>query len=256
MEQLLIRKLEDIIGEIHSNEILNEQGWTSEVRRLVTDKGIYLLKSSYDERYRSWLKTEAQVLEKLSTAPKFPVPQYYGFVQEEKSSHLIMSFEEGITLTAALKEANSLSERESLVKSFGLFLQKFHEMEPLDHFAKEIDWLDEQLERAQLYVNKGQAEGSQSLLDTLVWNKPKKVKQTMIHGDCTTDNVLVVNGEVCLFIDVSGMTVGDPRYDESLAIRKMINHPDLLKAFYEGYTYYRVSNEEFHYFEDGLYAFF
>ena len=56
----------------------------------------------------------------------------------------------------------------------------------------------------------------------------------MIHGDCTTDNVLVLDGEVKLFIDVSGMTVGDPRYDVSLAISNFIDLPELLEFFYEG----------------------
>ncbi|CAM3722350.1 phosphotransferase [Mesobacillus thioparans] len=87
-------------------------------------------------------------------------------------------------------------------------------------------------------------------------DQPQKVKQTTIHGDCTTDNELVVDGEVSLFIDVAGMTLGDPRYDESLAIRKFRDMPELLASFYEGYTRYRISDNEFRYFEEGLYEFF
>jgi aminoglycoside phosphotransferase (APT) family kinase protein len=112
----------------------------------------------------------------------------------------------------------------------------------MELLVKESDWLDVQLERAQIYVNNGQADGSQSLLDSLIRYKSKKVNQTMIHGDCTTDNVLVVDGQVSLFIDVSGMTVGDPRYDESLAIRKMIHNPELLKAFYIPTIAYQKKN--------------
>ena len=78
----------------------------------------------------------------------------------------------------------------------------------------------------------------------------------MIHGDCTTDNVFVMDGEIKLFIDVAGMTIGDPRYDVSLAIRKFVDNPELLNAFYEGYTRYRVSKDEFQYFDEGLYEFF
>lgn len=256
MNQFLRRMIEELIGEIQSDDLLSEQGWTSQVRRLVSANGIYLLKSSFEERYRDWLKTEAQVLEKLSSESEIPVAKYFGFFQQENSSHLIMSFEEGVTLTAALRNASSESERKSLLTSFGHFLQQFHEMIPNEKLVHNHDWLEEQLVRAQNYVNKGQAEGSQSLLNSLIKNKPSQVKQSMIHGDCTTDNVLVVKGKVCLFIDVAGMTVGDPRYDESLAIRKIIDNPEYLEAFYEGYTRYRVSKEEFHYFEDGLYAFF
>jgi aminoglycoside phosphotransferase (APT) family kinase protein len=82
------------------------------------------------------------------------------------------------------------------------------------------------------------------------------VQQTIIHGDCTTDNVLVFDGKVELFIDVSGMTVGDPRYDESLAIRRFLNNEEYINAFYQGYQRYRVSKNEFCYFDQGLYEFF
>nr|WP_207789232.1 phosphotransferase [Neobacillus terrae] len=94
------------------------------------------------------------------------------------------------------------------------------------------------------------------MLSQLKYEKPLPVQQTMIHGDCTTDNVLVIDGKVQLFIDVSGMTVGDPRYDESLAIRNFVNNPEYIQAFYEGYKRYKVTHEEFQYFEQGLYEFF
>lgn len=83
----------------------------------------------------------------------------------------------------------------------------------------------------------------------------RSTKPTIIHGDCNPDNVLVLDGEVYMFIDVSGMTVGDPRYDETSAIRKFSNEPEFIRAFYEGYTRYKVLNEEIEYFEN-LYDFF
>lgn len=82
------------------------------------------------------------------------------------------------------------------------------------------------------------------------------MKQTMIHGDCTTDNVLVMNGKVKMFIDVAGMTVGDPRYDEALAVGRFMKNPELLDAFYEGYNRYKINKEEYQYFDEGLYTFF
>jgi aminoglycoside phosphotransferase (APT) family kinase protein len=245
--------LQDIVGELITLEKLPEQGWTSEVSRIVTKSGTYLLKSAFKEKYRDWLRAEAMVLMSLEDGSEIPVPTYKGFIEEDDRSHLIMSFEKGITLTAALREAGTLSEKERLIRSFGRFVQKLHEQDPV--FNSEGDWLDAQLRRAQLYAEKRQSEGSLELLEQLKSSKPQNVKQTMIHGDCTTDNVLVINGEVEIFIDVAGMTVGDPRYDEALAIRKFRHHPDLLAAFYKGYTRYRVSQEEFQYFE-GLYDFF
>ncbi|UTR15773.1 aminoglycoside phosphotransferase family protein [Salipaludibacillus sp. LMS25] len=57
-----------------------------------------------------------------------------------------------------------------------------------------------------------EGEGGLQVLEQLKVNRPSPVKQTIIHGDCTTDNVLVINGEVKLFINIYAMTVGDTRY--------------------------------------------
>lgn len=256
MKEPLKKKIEAIIGEVKTADLLEEQGWCSEVRKIVTANGIYLLKSSVKERYRIWLRTEAKLLEQLSEDNQIPVPKYYGFIEEADRSHLIMSFENGVSLTTALREAQSLSEKKSLIKSFGKFLQQFHIQKPFKLLEHEEDWLDRQLAIAQYYVDNCQTEGSQELLNQLKATKPSPIQPTMIHGDCTTDNVLVMNGGVNLFIDVAAMTVGDPRYDLSLAISDFVDNTELLDAFYEGYRQYRVSLEEFHYFDEGLYEFF
>lgn len=256
MNDILQSKIEEVIGPIHKFKLLDEQGWTSEVRRILTEDRSYILKSSYKEKYRKWLKVEAQVLAKLSNNKVISVPEYFGYIEEKDSDHLIMSFEDGMSLTAALNKTIFPTERKLLIRSFGKFLNKFHEKEPLKVLKGEDDWLDGLLLKAQSYVENGQTEGSLHLLEHLKKNKPTSVKQTMIHGDCTTDNVFVIDGEVKLFIDVAGMTMGDPRYDESLAIRKFMSTPEYLTAFYEGYTRYKVTKEEFQYFNEGLYEFF
>ncbi|OIU71662.1 phosphotransferase family protein [Rossellomorea aquimaris] len=256
MNHILQGKIEEVIGSIHKTIVLDEQGWTSEVRRIFTSDRSYLLKSSYKEKYRTWLKEEAQVLKKLNKKTVISVPVYFGFIEEKDSDHLIMSFEDGMSLTAALSKAASDTERKSLIWSFGQFLHRFHEKEPLEILKGEGDWLEGQLVKAQHHAENGQCDGSLPLLEHLKTNKPAPVIHTMIHGDCTTDNVMVIDGDVQLFIDVAGMTVGDPRYDESLAIRKFMNNPEYVTAFYEGYTRYRVNMEEFHYFDEGLYEFF
>lgn len=248
--------IERIVGRIYRVEKLSEQGCTSKVRKIMTESGTYLLKSSFDERYQKWLKMEAVVLEKLSSQNVISVPRYYGFIEEDKSSHLIMSFEKGMTLTSALKNARDKSEELSLIRSFGHLIQQLHEIELPEFLYRENDWLEEQLSRAEKYLQEGQTEGSSQLLEKLLSTKPFRFTQTIIHGDCTTDNVLVVDGKVSLFIDVSGMTIGDPRYDESLAIGCFVNESDSVEAFYQGYRRYRVSKEEYQYFYEGLYEFF
>lgn len=256
MNTQLIKKIEEIVGKTTKLAILAEQGCTSEVQKIITENGCYLLKSSSEEKYKKWLKTEAQVLEKLNSQKQIPVPKYYGFVEEKLRSHIIMSFEEGITLTSTLNQVKSTTEKKLLIRSFGHFLHQLHETSEMELLNHNIDWLENQLVKAASYVEHGQTEGRLQLLEKLKANKPLPVEQTIIHGDCTTDNVLMINGEVRLFIDVAGMTIGDPRYDESLAIRSFVNDEEYKRAFYEGYKRYKVSKEEFQYFDEGLYEFF
>ncbi|WP_047983704.1 phosphotransferase [Ornithinibacillus californiensis] len=256
MNKQLISKIGNIVGEIKSITRLEEQGCTSIVQKITTNKGNYLLKSSFEKRYRDWLKQEAQVLEKLVNQTKIPVPHFYGFIEENDASHLIMSLEDGISLSSALGKAKDSQEKIALIKSFGSLLQQLHEIVPIDPLNHEGEWLEVQLELAERHLEQGGVDGDKLLLEKLKLHKPLPVKQTVIHGDCTTDNVLVINGEVKMFIDVAGMTVGDPRYDESLAIGRLKNHEEYLRAFYEGYKRYQVSSEEYSYFDEGLYEFF
>ncbi|WP_416144607.1 phosphotransferase [Planococcus koreensis] len=256
MKDDLKKKLEEIVGEITGIHILAEQGGTSEVFRIETMHDSFLLKSSSKKKYRMWLAEEAKVLEKINQKKQIPTPKFHGFIEQKDSNSLIMSFEKGMTLTTALREAANFNEQKSLINSFGQFLHDFHEKEPVSALEHSEDWLEGQLVKAQSYVNNGETSGSQELLNHLKATKPLSVKQTMIHGDCTTDNVFVIGGKVKLFIDVAGMSIGDPRYDAALAIRNFKDNPVLLDAFYEGYTRTKLTKEEFQYFDAGLYEFF
>ncbi len=255
IEQHLIEKVEGFIGEVTKIHLPEEQGWTSTVRQLSTSESKYILKSSSEERYRIWLKTEAQILKKL-LHENIPIPKFHGFIEEEDCSHLIMSYEKGITLRKALATSTTLEEKCSLITSFGEFLHQFHESSPIQSLQHDKSWLDEQLSIAEFYVGQGKTDGTKQLLEHLIANKPAPVQQTMIHGDCTIDNVLVTVGKVHRFIDVAGMTVGDPRFDEALAIRKFKDHPEYIQPFYEGYNRYKITHEELKYFDEGLYEFF
>jgi aminoglycoside phosphotransferase len=254
MNQSLKMKIEAEFGKITAIKRMPEQGSTSKVFRLDTVHHSYILKSSFQEKYRAWLKSEAQVLQKFQYETA-PLPAFHTFFEEDRASHLIMSYVNGISLTSALKQASSLSKKKALITSFGELLNRFHETEQVQP-EKEHSWLERQFSLARSYVEHGQAEGDMKLLLHMISNKPAPVYQTMIHGDCTTDNVLVVNGKVQVFIDVSGMTIGDPRYDDALAIRNFLDNPDFINAFYQGYTRNRISKSEYEYFEEGLYMFF
>jgi len=253
MNQQLNRDIERLIGPIHKTIRLAEQGCTSEVSQVMTDKGVFLLKSSFQAKYREWLKTEADVLERLR-GTEVPVPRYHGFMEYKDSSHLLMSFEDGASLSMHLRNARSDGESKSRIKAFGSFLLDLHQMSVPSLDSSPV-WLDQQLAKADIYARRGEADGSLELLQKLKENQPAPVRQTVIHGDCTTDNILVLEKGL-IWIDVAGMTIGDPRYDECLAIRKLRGNAEYIEAFYEGYTRYRVSEDEFTYFNNGLYEFF
>ena len=253
MNQQLNRDIERLIGPFHKMVRLAEQGCTSEVSQVMTDNGSFLLKSSFQAKYREWLKTEADVLERLR-GTEVPVPRYHGFMEYKDSSHLLMSFEDGASLSTCLGNARSDDESKSLIKAFGSFLFDLHQMS-VPSLASSPVWLDQQLAKAEIYARRGEADGSLELLQKLKENKPAPVRQTVIHGDCTTDNILVLEKGL-IWIDVAGMKIGDPRCDECLAIRKLRGNSEYIEAFYEGYTRYRVSEDEFTYFNNGLYEFF
>ncbi|PUB13933.1 phosphotransferase [Paenisporosarcina sp. OV554] len=88
--------------------------------------------------------------------------------------------------------------------SFGHILNQLHETKTIESLIHIDNWLDQQLLKADSYVKTGETEASIQLLEKLQSTKPIPVEQTIIHGDCTSDNVLVVDGEVRLFIDDLG----------------------------------------------------
>lgn len=258
MKTSLLRQLEELTGAVDSIKPLAEQGATSVVQKVTAERGGFIVKSAYQKRYRGWLKEEASVLQRLTGQCDIPVPLFYGFFEDEKESHLLMSYEEGITLTAALQQSANLADKEKLLINFGQLIRKLHATDPAGLFAAPDNWLEDQLEEAKRYLEQGETDGNERLYKRIAANRPAPIRQTIIHGDCTTDNVLVYQGKCRYFIDVGGMTVGDPRYDQALAIRKFIDNEKLTDAFYDGYTTHipRVTQNEYEYFEMGLYEFF
>ncbi|AJD89721.1 hypothetical protein JMA_04040 [Jeotgalibacillus malaysiensis] len=251
----LLSKIRHSTGEIDQIDLIDDQGWTSTVHKISAEHGLFILKSSFKEKYREWLKTEAGLLEKLKNQNEIPVPGYINYIEENVQNHLLMTYEKGVTLTKALRDAGSHDEKRQLMKSFGELLKRLHETQSA-HFNWNINWLEGELQRAERYLEAGECDGDRALLEKLKANPLPETTQTVIHGDCTTDNVMVADGKVSLFIDVAGMTVGDPRYDVALALRKVMADSELTEAFYEGYGRFRLNSKEFNYFENGLYEFF
>ena len=250
----ILEHFETILGKVDSFSFPKRQGVTSEVTFLQTENGLFVCKIAKKSPYNDWLLEEAKVMKHWNEETNLPIPTFYQFVEKNRESYLLMSLEEGIPLREALLKAESDEEKYALLESFGALLKQLHETIP-PTFTKE-SWLDEQLEKATYNLQNYEVDGDQPLLDKLKRHKPVPVKQTLIHGDCTIDNVLVSNGRVRTFIDLAGSTYGDPRYDISLATRSIINNEALLLAFYKGYEGVTITEEEFDYFDRGLYEFF
>lgn len=252
----IIKHFETIVGKIHSISYPKRQGATSEVTFFQADNGQFVCKTASSTLYRDWLSQETRTMKILKEETTLPIPTFYQFVEERGKSHLLMSYEKGITLREALQQANYDKEKRSLFESFGGLLKKLHETMPPQLWKMNEFWLENQLEKATYNLMNYQVDGDQALLDKLKKHKPSLTKQRLIHGDCTIDNVLVLNGKVYMFIDLVGAAYGDPRYDIALATRSIRNDEGMLKAFYKGYEREVITEEEFDYFDKGLYEFF
>jgi len=115
------------------------------------------------------------------------------------------------------------------------------------------------LNKAEYKLTHFAVDGSEERLKRLKEVRPKPIDNTLIHGDFTIDNVLVNECNIVGVIDWSGATYGDPRYDVALAIRPKYNAFDNdrdKEIFFKAYGKLRITDEEYNYFEDGLYSFF
>lgn len=245
-----------IIGKVLSFSFPNRQGATSQVTFLQTENGLFVCKIAKKSPYRGWLFEEARVMKDWNEETNLPIPIFYQYGEKNQESYLLMSLEKGIPLREALRISESDEEKYALLESFGALLKQLHETNPPTSWITKESWLDDQLEKATYNLQNFEVDGDQLLLDKLKRLKPIPVKQTLIHGDCTIDNVLVSNGRVRTFIDLAGSTFGDPRYDIALATRSFINIEGMLNAFYKGYEGIAITEEEFDYFDRGLYEFF
>ena len=253
MKCVIRQRIEQQVGLIYSIHPVAVQGGTAVVYYVKTLDGTYILKQASLPRYREWLAQEATVMQTFKSK-HIIIPTYIDYMEDEQQDYLLMSYIAGETLTTALANASEL-QRLELIRAFGRFLRQLHTRETSSTHSSQ-DWLDKQLLQADHYIKQGWTNGSRELLNALSTKQPEPVPATWIHGDCTTDNLLVRDNEIVAFIDVAGMTVGDPRYDEALATRSFRKDIQMLDAFYSGYGFSPISEETFQYFDDGLYEFY
>lgn len=236
------------------------QGHTSDVGIIESEQGSFIIKRTKGEQYCSWLTQEVRVLKCLRNT-MLPIPTVYQFVEQKDKiqSWALLQFFEGETLRQALSKEKDNDKRHEMIYNFGAILAKIHSTPCPHELIGDSAWLDVMLQRAEFNLKHYSVDGTADLLEFLKTNKPSSIKNTLIHGDYTIDNVLVHDGKIAVIFDWSGGAYGDPRYDVSLAIRPKPNAIETdseVDTFFEGYGSKILGIGEYKYFEDGLYAFF
>ncbi|GBF74374.1 aminoglycoside phosphotransferase APH(3') [Paenibacillus sp. 598K] len=245
------------------NNTFPRQGHTSDVGIIESEKGLSVLKRTRGAQYSEWLRRESYILECLSQT-NLRVPKVYQFFQHQDEaegiqSWLLMEYLQGETIRKILTHENDSGTRHNILFDFGRSLRELHSTSCPDELKSSEKWLDMILNQAEYNLEHYKVDGTAALLEKLKNKKPTDFEQTLIHGDCTIDNFLVHEGRISGIIDWSGGAYGDPRYDVSLAIRPKPNIFQSSRdhqAFFDGYGKKIITDEEYEYFEDGLYAFF
>ena len=232
------------------------QGATSQVMFLQTLHATFAAKRATQPRYRSWLRREYSILQSLAETT-LPVPRAHLFVPsayDDRESWLLMSCLPGESLRAVLRTTSDPLARPTLIVTFGQLSQAVHDCRiPAALDQEQSPWLDRMLDQAAIALQHDVVDGTPELLQHVRQHRPPAGRDTLIHGDCTLDNVLVHNGIVNGLIDWAGGGRGDPRYDLALATqveREAFGTASDYDAFYSGYRGARLTEAEHSYFLD------
>lgn len=251
-------ELIDQIGKIR-NISYPRQGHTSLVVKIDTSDHQFIIKKTHHNLYNEWLSDEYAALQFLSTTG-LPVPHTYAFHTDSKSSWLLMDYIQGISLRHYLSDQPNLRDREEVVSQYGACLLQIHECPcPVELLKDESPWIDSMLMKARYNLDNYSVDGTEDLLVRLDRNRPLQIKNTLIHGDFHTNNILVKDNKVCGIIDWPRAGYGDPRFDMALAIRPKQGVFDQARdkeVFLESYGRLRITDEEYSYFQEGIYKFF
>lgn len=249
---ILPSEIQHIIGEIDA-VIYPVQGATSQVMVIHGRRGIFVAKRATQRRYRAWLQREYVVLQSLA-ATALPVPHVYTYVHsahQDRESWLLMSYLPGETLRTVLRTESDSHARHNLLTSFGRLLRSVHGCTLPAAFRQDESWLDRTLAQAAFALQHEEVDGTPELLVRLQRYRLALIQETLIHGDCTLDNMLVQNGICRGIVDWAAGGQGDPRHDLALATqpeREAFQYPSDYDAFYQGYAGERLTEAESDYF--------
>lgn len=253
------RDLIDQMGVI-KNISFPQQGHTSVVVKIETHEHQFIIKKTEHELFNEWLLEEYKSLQSLSYTG-IPVPKVHAFQKHGKSSWLLLDYIDGISLRHFLAGKPNSKDREIVISQYGLSLKQIHETKcPIAlNNDSDISWLDSMFQRADYNLKNYKVNGTKELLLRLKREQPNPIGSTLIHGDFHTNNVLIKNNKVVGIIDWPRAACGDPRFDIALAIRPKKGVFDQVgdkDIFLEAYGRLDITEEEYWYFQEGLYKFF
>lgn len=259
---LNIKDLPDVLinqlGTI-KNISFPQQGHTSLVIKVETREHQFIIKKTEHHLFNEWLYEEYKSLQYL-TVTNILVPKVYAFHIQDNSRWLLMDYIDGISLRHFLYNNPNSKEREKVIASYGSCLKQIHESQcPKELCENKESWIDVMLMKAEYNLANHNVEGTEELLQRLKNGLPKSVDSTLIHGDFHTNNVLVKNNRVVGIIDWPRAALGDPRFDIALAIRPkqgVFDQKMDRSLFFEAYGRLEITEEEYNFFQEGLYKFF
>lgn len=236
-----------------------QQGHTSLVVKIETSEQQFIIKKTNHPLFNQWLYEEYKSLQYLAST-KILVPKVYLFHMQEKSRWLLMDYIDGVSLRKFLSGSPNSKDRERIISHYGLCLKEIHESECPNELRNKCDsWIHSMLDKASHNLANYKVNGTEELLIRLKEELPETVENTLIHGDFHTNNVLVSNNKVVGIIDWPRAALGDPRFDVALAIRPKEGIFDKIRdraLFLEAYDRFIITDEEYRYFQEGLYSFF
>jgi aminoglycoside phosphotransferase (APT) family kinase protein len=251
-------ELIDQIGTV-KNISYPRQGHTSVVVRVDTSDRSYIIKKTEHDLYNRWLAEEYAALQHLA-ATGLPIPRAYAFHVQDESRWLLMDYLDGISVRHYLESNPSQRDREKVISSYGECLKHIHRCKcPVELRKEDQAWLDMMLIKARYNIEHHDVDGTEELLLRLDSDRPAPIASTLIHGDYHTNNVLVSNNCVVGIIDWPRAAFGDPRFDIALAIRPkkgIFDREGDKVIFLESYGRTGITDDEYRYYQEGLYTFF
>lgn len=205
----------------------------------VGDDACIVIKRCAHRVYLDWLRREQVVLRAL-VGSGLPVPRFIAYAETETAGQcvgwLMMSRLPGDQFLGAVVDASPLL-RQSMFRQLGELVRRLHDTPIPAGLQRRGSWVARQIEQARR--NLSWCDGTAPGLAELERTQPRPVRETLIHGDLSLDNVLIdERGELHL-IDWADGGSGDPRHDVALALQtkpELELPPDVLEAFFAGYA--------------------